>query len=233
MNKESISGMFKTDKGIYQAIEFKGEGTALLYGFGFGVPVKYVIDNGYVRVEGGNDILLFKIVDENTLKMEGAMAIMSPNPFVKVQDDNTETNMTENEQVVIAYINLGKNYEEKKEYSKAIEEYKKGLEKDSNHIMLHNNIGGAYMYMKMYQKAELEFKKELEKHSENSNAVYNLGLAYKALGRESDAIEMWKQTLIVDSNFIYAYQQLANYYKQRGDMKTADIYIEKLKKKGY
>lgn len=134
---------------------------------------------------------------------------------------------------VLACLNLGKHYEEVQKYNEAIEAYRKGLERDSNYVMLHNNIGGAYMYMKDYVPAEVEIKKELAKHPKNSNAIYNLGLIYKIWGREEDAVALWRKTLEIEPNFIYAYQQLANYYRQKGRLDSAGYYTMQLKQRGY
>ena len=134
---------------------------------------------------------------------------------------------------VLSCLNLGKHYEEVGKYNEAIASYRKGLERDSTYIMLHNNIGGAYMYMKMYPEAEKELLEEVRLHPKNSNAIYNLGLIYKSWGRDQEAIDMWKRTIVLENNFIYAYQQLANYYKQKGDMPTANMYAEELRKRGY
>jgi len=132
---------------------------------------------------------------------------------------------------ILTYLNLGKHYEEIKEYDKAIEVYKKGLQKDSMQMMLHNNIGGCYLKKKMFNEAEIEFNRELINHPHNVFSIFALGLIYKERGQIKKAINQYKKALEINNNFIYAYQELYLYYQSIGMNDSAQYFLNEVNKR--
>ncbi len=132
-----------------------------------------------------------------------------------------------------SYLNLGKFNEELGRYDTAITYYKKGLEEDSCFVNLNNNIGGAYLYMQKYREAEPYFYRELKKYPGNVNSIYNLGVVYLNTNRTDEAVKQWKKTLELDSDFIFAYQELAKYYLAENDTAEYLKCIRNLRIRGY
>ena len=131
----------------------------------------------------------------------------------------------------LSCLNLGKTYEEMGLYDKAIVAYGEGLKRNGEERMLHNNIGGAYIIQKKYTEAEFELKQELNSHPDNSYAYYNLGLVHKLTGKIEKAVPLWEKTLEHNKDFINAYQQLADYYKQKNDVVNFNRCVKELRKR--
>lgn len=98
----------------------------------------------------------------------------------KIEKDNTFK----------GYNLKGNNYMNLGEENKAIEEYNKGLKKDSVSVHLLLNRGNAYFHMKDYKKAQEDFKKVIELDPENSIAYLNMGSVYAHQEKYFESLDM-------------------------------------------
>lgn len=93
---------------------------------------------------------------------------------------------------------LGRYYQGKVNYGKAIEAYQKALEKNPEYVEVHNGLGVIYSIQGKHELALQHFQKALQIAPEETYLHNNLGFAYLLQGRESDAAESLRQALRFD-----------------------------------
>ena len=81
----------------------------------------------------------------------------------------------------------------------AIEEYKKAVELNPNHLKAHMNMGAAYMRQEKYDQAIEEFSMVVKLNYYHANAHYNLGYIYSLKGEEEKAQEELKVLKMIGS----------------------------------
>ena len=86
------------------------------------------------------------------------------------------------------------------DYDKAIQEYKKAIEIDPNHINSHLNLGEAYYQKGMYEEAKGEYKYVLSLNNMHIKAHYNLGRTLAQEGKKEEAGEHYEFLNSVRSN---------------------------------
>ncbi len=90
------------------------------------------------------------------------------------------------------------NYDEEEE---AIEEYKEILKIDKNNAHAYLNLGEIYSKIYRYKEAEECAKKHLE-ISQDSEGWNLLGRIYNGKGMEKEAIDAFKKSIAIESNFL-------------------------------
>jgi len=86
------------------------------------------------------------------------------------------------------------------DYDKAIEEYKKAIQIDPNHINSHLNLGEAYYQKGMYEEAKEEYTFVLSLNNMHIKAHYNLGRTLAQEGKKEEAKEHYEFLTSVRSN---------------------------------
>ncbi len=124
----------------------------------------------------------------------------------------------------IAHVNLGRMYEEIGDRARAITNYRQALEIDPETPKANNNLGVVMMANGEERRAREFFERELEVDPTNAEAHFNLGLHAKLAGRVDDAVPSWETTIELNPYFIPAYQQLADYYRDAGDLEKTQTY---------
>jgi len=74
----------------------------------------------------------------------------------------------------------------------AIDEYKKAVELDSNHLKAHMNLGTVYLQQEKYDQAIEEFSTVVKLNYYYGKAHYNLGYIYLLKGEKEKAEEELK-----------------------------------------
>ena len=100
-------------------------------------------------------------------------------------------------------------------------------------VRIMTNLGNLYSEKGDLDKAEELFKRAIENPDGNIFAQphYNLGNLYRDTGRIEEAIEQYKKAIEIDSNFPFAYQNLAEVYvNQKQDLVSGAMVLEELKK---
>lgn len=120
---------------------------------------------------------------------------------------------------------MAKDFEDEGFYTKAIEYYRKALQRDSTLMLIHSNIAGDYIRLNQWHEAQNELQWELLGHPDNYYAVFNLGLVlYQGFGKDSDAVSCWEKSIHMDSGFLRPYTVLSGYYVSKGDSAKAERY---------
>lgn len=79
--------------------------------------------------------------------------------------------------------------------SRAVYEYRRGLQIDAENVNLLNSLGVTFAQMNLYQKAIPLFEEALLLNPADSMALFNLGLAHLARGDEGKALENFEKVL--------------------------------------
>ena len=132
-----------------------------------------------------------------------------------------------------AYDSLGLSYESQANFAKAAESYRKALE-------LNRKLGikdewplidyGAMLLRQDSVQAALPYLLEaLEINPLSANANYQAGRAMRLLKRFEEAQTYFEKTITLDPGYSYAYYQLANLVRERGDNQRASVLMSKYK----
>lgn len=90
-------------------------------------------------------------------------------------------------------------YSEKKQYDKALVDFNKAIELNSNYANSYMNRGNVYRNMGKHPEAIKDFNKALELDSENALTYLNRGNSYFSLGKNDSAIIDYNKSLSIDS----------------------------------
>ena len=115
-----------------------------------------------------------------------------------------------------AHINLGNAYRERKQYSKAISEYKKAFQIDSQSTDANFNIGNTYLEAGNYDAAILSFQKLLHIDPAYVKGYNNLGTAYTQKGLYDEAIYYYKEAIAREPNYAKAYYNISSVFLKKG-----------------
>lgn len=118
---------------------------------------------------------------------------------------------------------LGRYYQGKVDYAKAIEAYKKALDKNPEYVEVHNGIGVIYSIQGNYQLALQHFQKAIELAPDETYLHNNLGYAYLIQGQESEAAESLRRALQIDPGNMRARSNLAIAFERVGLNDEAEI----------
>lgn len=107
-------------------------------------------------------------------------------------------------------------YDEKGDYLKAIEEYKRSIQKNPDYAVPHYNLGRDYMLMGWYDAAIDEFKIALKLLPNFAEAHNNIGAAYWYRGQTVEAEFEFKTALNSSPDLAEAHYNLGVLYEVSG-----------------
>jgi len=110
----------------------------------------------------------------------------------------------------VALNNLGFALAERKEFSRAIENYRQALAVTSRFAEAMNNLGCAYMGLKEFDQAIPVFREALSIKPDDVRTLNNLGSALHESGDYTNAIAEYNEALRLDPKFAQANYNLAN-----------------------
>ena len=139
--------------------------------------------------------------------------------YLKLDPNNEEALLG----VANAYSALGKNNE-------AIQYAKKALEVYPTYVQAYDVIGRSHMNNKNYNTAINSFSELVKIRQYDPSAYYYLGVCYYSIGNFDAAIQMGKNVIQINNRMKQAYGLIAEAYKQKGDVKSANSYISQMKK---
>ena len=120
------------------------------------------------------------------------------------------------------YKDFGDRFMHRSEYEKAIEQYIIALCVKPDYADVIVNLAVAYIYTDRFEAAEDLLKQSLALVGTQTGVIYyNLGLLYERLGRNSDAISSYKQTLGSEMPQWRVYRKLARLYVSLGRLDDA------------
>lgn len=121
----------------------------------------------------------------------------------------------------LPFLNLAECYTVKKEYDKAIQQYKSLLEIFPKHTYVLKDIAELYCKMHMYSKAIEYYEKQIK---ETLKKIPQKGILESLKGNE-------KENVAEEEQLMKLYCDLADVYRQAGDIGKAETYYEKVLKR--
>ncbi len=157
----------------------------------------------------------------------------------QVREELTETNPIANR-----YIEIGQEYQETRQYTRAIENYMEALTVSPGHTRAQVNIGSCYLEQRAFGQAIAAFEKALEMDDEEIAARSGLCNAYLALGDDAiqkgkprDAQKAFLKVLEINAEHTESRQRLATLeenhaekaMKEGREEEALEAYVEALK----
>jgi tetratricopeptide (TPR) repeat protein len=102
--------------------------------------------------------------------------------------------------VGLTFDALGQKQEAEDAYKKAIEKYKKHLEKNIEDAEAHYNLGQTYAGLSLYSEAVREYRQATKLKSDDSDMFYDLGEALTKLAQYDEAANAFSKALEIDPN---------------------------------
>lgn len=117
------------------------------------------------------------------------------------------------------HIGMGVFHQKNKEFEKAIEEYNKVIELDTNNAEVHINLGVIYKDKGALDKAVEEYKKALTIDPWLEAGYNNLGVMYFLKGNYAEAIKQYQKAVEINPKNLESYINLGVVYgmQKRGE----------------
>lgn len=104
--------------------------------------------------------------------------------------------------------NLGKAYDDNKQYKEAAESYRKALELNPRYIEAYNNLALFYQSRREWEESISLNKKIIEIAPNYAFAYRNLANAYTEIGNIQEAVPLYKKAIDINPEFAEAYNNL-------------------------
>ncbi|HEU4928765.1 MAG TPA: tetratricopeptide repeat protein, partial [Candidatus Krumholzibacteria bacterium] len=111
-----------------------------------------------------------------------------------------------------AHNNLGQRYQQRGEYTKAIEAYRKAIEMRPNFYSAYNNLAVCYGKLKMYPEAEQALRRCIAIKPDDFYAMNNLAVMFIETGRLEDGMRMAEQAVKIEPGYANAHVTLGSVY---------------------
>ena len=100
---------------------------------------------------------------------------------------------------------LGILYARKEKQELAIEQFKKALKTNPDHVRTRRNLGFAYLASGKVKEAEQEFQKVLQTEPDHAMTHYALGVSLRRLKQDQESLSEFKKAIGLDPELIEAY----------------------------
>ena len=124
--------------------------------------------------------------------------------------------------ILDAWVMLGNEYSRKNDYPAAIVQYKRALAINPEYDLATINLAHAYRALGDYQAALLGFQRYLEKDPKNALVRYQMGELYMDLQQYEQAEAAFRQALTDDTRVAAARNALGAVALKRGDLQKAE-----------
>jgi len=138
--------------------------------------------------------------------------------FEKAREKSREVGY---EEYPAVYYNMGNVYKKKNMFYKAMNAYKKAIQRKQDYKQAHNNLGEVYFALGQYNKTLNECKIALAIDPDFASAHNNLGVVYNKMGMQEQAFAEYKSALKLDPQNGDAHYNLGNIYEVRGQFDLA------------
>jgi Tfp pilus assembly protein PilF len=122
---------------------------------------------------------------------------------------------------ILTHFNLGVQFYEQRNYSKAIQSYQKVIQLDPSYVEAYNNLGITYQELGDLDKAFEAYQKSVEINPHYEKGYNNLGILYYLQGRNEEAIESFEKALAINSNSTESHINLGVLFKKQGQLEKA------------
>lgn len=111
--------------------------------------------------------------------------------------------------------------------------YENVLQYNQQSLRIWNNLGMAYAEANQQEKAILAYQKaiELDPEKQSMPPRHNLANIFSSLGRKTEAIDLYKEVLSTDPNFIFSYYQLLKIWLEEKKYQEALTFFQDLRQK--
>ena len=133
--------------------------------------------------------------------------------------------VTQDPDILDAWIMLGNEYFRKRELTRALEHYRRALQINPDYDLATINLANVYRAMGDYDAAVLGYERYLEKDPKNAWVRYQLGELYVDLERLDNAEVAFQQALADDMRVASARNALGVVAFKRGDLGLAEQHI--------
>ncbi|MCX5715995.1 MAG: tetratricopeptide repeat protein [Candidatus Omnitrophica bacterium] len=123
---------------------------------------------------------------------------------------------------------LGFVYQEKGDYQKAIEEYKRSIEYEPSYFAAYYNLGRVYILTEQYELAIKELKGAVKAQPNIAYAHNDLGYVYASNGQIVSAENEFKEALLNDPHMTEASYNLGILYETSGRYQRAAHYFRQV-----
>jgi tetratricopeptide (TPR) repeat protein len=122
---------------------------------------------------------------------------------------------------VLNQFNLGVQFYNQREFSKAIQAYQKVLELDPTYVEAYNNLGIIYQTIGDVDRAFGAYQKSTEINPRYEKGYNNLGILLFLKGRYEEALRSFQTVLAVNPNNIETHINLGILFKKKGEWEKA------------
>lgn len=112
---------------------------------------------------------------------------------------------------------LGADALDKKDYNKALDEFKKAVLYNPNNYLYYYNLGKTQYILKKYSESVQSFTTSCRLNGQFSPSRYNLGLAQLKLKNDSQALDAFRKAIDINPRYEKAYLEQARLLSKRGD----------------
>jgi Flp pilus assembly protein TadD len=122
---------------------------------------------------------------------------------------------------ILYHFNSGVTFYNQKDFSKAIQAYRKVIELDPTYVEAYNNLGIIYQMMGDADRAFGAYQKSTEINPKYEKGHNNLGILLLLRGRYEEASEAFQKALAVNPNNIESHIHLGVLLKKKGRWQEA------------
>ena len=112
----------------------------------------------------------------------------------------------------VLYNLYGAVLSDKKNFDKAVTNYKKSIEINSTYAEGYNNLGSALYKLEKFNEAIDSCQRAIEIKPDFIEAYNNLGLVFEELGKFNEAIDSYQRAIKINPEYAEAYNNLGNVY---------------------
>ena len=149
------------------------------------------------------DVATSSVASRETMKKLEALGYLTP--------DNAD-----------AHNNLGQRYQQRGDYMKAIEEYRKALAMRPDFYSVWNNIAVCYGKLRRYDEAEHALHKTIEIKPDDFYAMNNLAVLYMETHRLDAALETARRCVATEPGYANGRVTLGTIHATMGDLDRAE-----------
>jgi Tfp pilus assembly protein PilF len=122
---------------------------------------------------------------------------------------------------ILTHFNLGVQFYNQREFSKAIQAYQKVIELNPTYIEAYNNLGIIYQEIGNLDRAFGAYQKSIKINPRYEKGHNNLGILLYLKGRNEEALEAFQKALAINSNNIESHINLGVLFKKQGQLNKA------------
>lgn len=130
------------------------------------------------------------------------------------------------------WLYMAQGYEAKKDYSNAINSYRKVISFEPDNFRAMNNIASILLSINSNEEAKVYLQKALLSKTDYVPALINMGIALARLGEAENAERYFTRVEALDSGNSYAVLNIAILHEKQGNYAKARVYYTKLKQLG-